>query len=207
MPSTLAPSALEFATRWHASQRRTSDGTPFIEHPIEVARLLRDAGCSEDVVVAGLLHDVLEDTPVTLGELERRFGPVVASLVGAVSEDPGIVSYRQRKHALRDQVRAVGGDAALLFAADKISKVRELRDRAAFDGTPTGGSDAVRDSERLRLEHYHGSLAMLRCVAPRHPLVMCLATELAACRPGRAGRSRTREPARAWDGPQAAGAT
>ena len=126
MSTTLAPSALDFATRSHANQRRDSDGAPFIEHAIEVARLLREAGCSEELVAAGLLHDVVENTNVSLGELEDNFGAGVAELVRAVSDDADIAGYRERKRALRAQVRQAGSDAALLFAADKIAKVREL---------------------------------------------------------------------------------
>lgn len=182
MPATIAPSAFDFATRSHAGQRRESDGAQFIAHPLEVARLLRDAGCSADLVAAGLLHDVLEDTDVSLAELEAQFGPRVAELVEAVSEDAGIAGYRPRKRALREQVRRTGGDAALLFAADKISKVRELEDGVARRAAAPGGRRGLEAGERLRLEHYERSLAMLRTVLPRHPLVVRLADELTRCR-------------------------
>jgi (p)ppGpp synthase/HD superfamily hydrolase len=168
--SSLARSARVFATRCHARQRRASDGARFIEHPLEVARLLREAGCSDVVVAAGLLHDVVEDTAVSAEELRARFGPDVANLVLAVTEDVRIRSYRTRKHLLREQVRRAGDDAALLFAADKISKVRELSEHAQRD-----------QAEALRLEHYHESLGMLRSGAPQHPLVSRLADELEAC--------------------------
>jgi (p)ppGpp synthase/HD superfamily hydrolase len=167
--SLLAQSACVFATRCHARQRRISDGASFIEHPLEVARLLRDAGCSEVLVAAGLLHDVVEDTDVGADELRARFGPDVTDLVLAVTEDARVTSYRRRKRLLREQVRRAGDDAAVLFAADKISKVRELR------------AQTVRDrSAALRLEHYRESLGMLRSVAPEHPLVGRLAAELDA---------------------------
>ena len=168
-PSTLARSARVFATRCHADQRRASDGARFIEHPLEVARLLRDAGCSDVVVAAALLHDVVEDTPVGVGELRERFGPDVADLVQAVTDDARVASYRRRKRLLREQVRRAGRDAALLFAADKISKVRELQEQTA-DGR----------RQRMRLEHYRASLGMLQGVAPQHPLVERLAHELDA---------------------------
>jgi len=63
--SSLIRSTLAFAALRHGGQRRESDGAAFIEHPVEVARLLRGAGCSEIVVAAGLLHDIVEDTDVT----------------------------------------------------------------------------------------------------------------------------------------------
>jgi hypothetical protein len=189
MPTALA---LDFATRSHDGQRRDSDGAAFIEHPLEVAQLLRDAGCSEDLVAAGLLHDVLEDTDVGLEELTHRFGRGVADLVGAVSDDEEIADYRQRKRALREHVGEVGGDAALLFAADKISKVRELRDRVRRAPTMRGGG-RLAERDRLRLEHYRESLAMLRRVAPQHALTTVLADELAGCRRTiRSARARSR---------------
>jgi (p)ppGpp synthase/HD superfamily hydrolase len=181
----LAKSAREFAARCHAGQQRESDGAPFIEHSLEVARLLRDAGCSEVVVAAGLLHDVVEDAHVTPAELRARFGPAVAALVHSVTDHACVGSYRQRKQVLRDQVHRAGVDAALLFAADKISKLRELpnqisRDRSRFGATARGvrAREHLERYQQLRLEHYRESLEMLQRVAPRHPLVNCLAQEL-----------------------------
>jgi len=180
-----AQSALVFAAGRHAGQRRNSDGAAFIEHPLEVARLLREAGCSEVVVAAGLLHDIVEDTHVSVAELTERFGADVANLVQAVSDDPSIQSYRDRKEMLREQVRGAGIDAALLFAADKISKVRELPDRVRRDrarlaaaGRGQRTHDLLERCHQLRLEHYHKSLRMLQDVAPGHPLVKRLADEL-----------------------------
>ena len=185
----LASQALAFAVQCHAGHRRESDGEPFITHPLEVARLLRDAGCSETVVAAGLLHDVVDDGDVALHELVERFGDDVAALVGAVSDDGCIDTYRQRKQLLRDQVQFAGGDAALLFAADKISEVRHWPRRAGHERARL--DDMTRDDSRarrfleaqheLRCEHYRASLDMLREVAPQHPLVAKLEEALRSC--------------------------
>jgi (p)ppGpp synthase/HD superfamily hydrolase len=186
--SALARSARAFAARCHARQRRESDGAPFIEHPLEVARLLRDAGCSDVLVAAGLLHDVVESTDVSAAELRARFGAAVANLVQAVTDRTRVESYRLRKQVLREQVRSAGVDAALLFAADKISKVRELpdlarRDRARFVATPraTRARDHMEHDHQMRLEHYRESLRMLQLAAPGHALVQRLARELDSC--------------------------
>lgn len=158
-----------------------------MHHLREVASLLRRAGGSDVVVAAGLLHDVVEGTDTSLAELEERFGSDVAELVRAVTDD-SVGTYGDRKHVLREQVRRAGGEAALLFAADKISKVRELSERAAHDRAGTGAvgppSPAQTRRERcdqLRLDHYRASLTMLQGVAPRHPLVKRLERELDAC--------------------------
>jgi (p)ppGpp synthase/HD superfamily hydrolase len=119
--------ALEYAEQHHAGQRRNSDGGAFIEHPLEVGWLLYRAGASDHVVAAGVLHDVLEKTDATVAELRARFGSPIAELVRAVSEDERIAGYGRRKAALRQQVAAAGSEALMIFAADKVSKVGELR--------------------------------------------------------------------------------
>ncbi len=179
---SLIRSALAFAAIHHSGRKRDSNGAAFIEHPVEVAQLLHEAGCSDVVVAAGLLHDAVDG----VARLRARFGADVADLVEAVSEDASIPTYRERKHALREHVRNAGRDAALLFAADEISKVRELPDRikraqarleATTPGHPT--RDRLERSYELRLEHYHESLRMLQDAASPHPLVTRLADELA----------------------------
>lgn len=199
--SSLTRAALTFALRCHAGQRRQSDGAPFIAHPLEVARLLREAGCTDVVVAAGLLHDVVENTRVRVPELTAYFGEDVATLVRAVTDDPSIQNYRQRKRMLRDQVRGAGTDAALLFAADKIAKVRELpdvvrADRARSDPRADRARRHLEHNHQTRLEHYHKSLDMLRLIAPEHPLVKRLASELDSYP---VARQRRRDPARRED--------
>jgi hypothetical protein len=186
--SSLVRSARAFAALVHAGQRRESDAAPFIRHPSEVAQVLLDAGCSDVVVAAGLLHDTLDGTRVTVARLATLFGDDVASLVGAVSEDPSLPTYRERKQELRERVRNAGRDAALLFAAAKIAEVRELPDRLRRDDercgrtAPTRHSrtrDRLQRSHKLHMEHYHASLHMLQDVAGEHPLVKQLAQEIA----------------------------
>jgi (p)ppGpp synthase/HD superfamily hydrolase len=85
----LTRAALRFARDRHAGQRRPPGDEPFVGHPVEVAELLQEAGYPDEVVAAGVLHDVIEDAGVGRDELDERFGPRVAELVTAVSEpDP-----------------------------------------------------------------------------------------------------------------------
>lgn len=186
--SALTRSALAFAVRCHAGRRRTSDGGPFIEHPLEVARLLRTAGCSDVLVAAGLLHAVMANAEVSAGELTERFGVEVADLVAAVSNDASVHSYPRRKQVLREQIRRAGREAAVLFAADRICKLRELpeqvmRDRARFDEEAPASRawGRLEYFQQLRLEHFQQSLRMLQHVAPGHQLVKRLADDLDRC--------------------------
>jgi GTP diphosphokinase / guanosine-3',5'-bis(diphosphate) 3'-diphosphatase len=77
--------AFDFAYSLHEGQVRAS-GEPYIAHPVAVAGILRDLGGSSAVIAAGFLHDVVEDTPVTLEELEQRFGTEVRTLVEGVTK-------------------------------------------------------------------------------------------------------------------------
>jgi (p)ppGpp synthase/HD superfamily hydrolase len=170
--SPLTRAALAFASSRHAGQTRDIDGIPFVTHPVEVACLLHEAGYSDDVVAAGVLHDVIEDTDAKRADLEERFGPNVAALVAAVSDDPAIVDDAQRKAALRDQVARAGECAAAIFAADKVSKARELRIRVE--------QGRFQRKDETRIEHYQASLEMLDELLPGHQLVDRLRAELDA---------------------------
>jgi (p)ppGpp synthase/HD superfamily hydrolase len=121
----LARAALKFAASRHASQYRETDHAPFITHPIEVGWLLHIDGHPDEVIAAGLLHDLLEKTQTTGAELQRRFGASVAGLVESVTDDPSIDEYGSRKRELRNRVAHAGSNTVAIFTADKISKVRE----------------------------------------------------------------------------------
>jgi hypothetical protein len=168
-PKALA--AVEFAQRSHYGQRRKVDGEPFILHPLEVASLLYQAGASDEVVAAGVLHDTIEKTATSASDLTKRFGSEVTALVCAVSEDERISGYAHRKAALREQVSKAGREALMVFAADKVSKVRELR---LGRGAAAIGATVL----RRRLLHYRRCLALLEERLPDVPVVRMLRTEL-----------------------------
>jgi (p)ppGpp synthase/HD superfamily hydrolase len=173
LPQTRA--AIEYARCIHAGQHR-SDGAPFVLHPLEVAALLKRVGAPDHVIAAGVLHDVIEKTDATAADLRERFGPEITNLVLAVSDNPDIRGYAARKAALRRQVATAGPDALTLFAADKVSKLRELRREMAGD---PGGHTQVR---ARRLRHYQRSLALLEERLAASPLVGELRAELTTFR-------------------------
>jgi (p)ppGpp synthase/HD superfamily hydrolase len=162
--------AVHFAERRHAGQRRASDSAPFMLHPLEVASMLDRSGYPDHVVAAAVLHDVLEDTDSERSELEALFGTEVSDLVAAVSDDPRIADHRERKDEVRERVRRTGGYALPVFAADKISKVRELRVLLAR-GLPE-------EEAALRLDLYANALEMLEQESPGSRLTELLRFEL-----------------------------
>lgn len=180
----LARDALSFARELHRGQRRASDEAPFILHPLEVAALLYTSGYGEVAVTAGILHDCVEDTEVDVETITERFGMEVGALVAAMTEDPDIEPYAERKAALRRQIAEFGEEATAVYAADKVAKVRELRAQAGHDPSLLASEDV-----RPRLAHYQQSLDMLEQVTREHSLVMKLRFELEALKalPPRSG--------------------
>jgi (p)ppGpp synthase/HD superfamily hydrolase len=174
-PKTRA--AFDYAAERHAGQRRTTDDGPFIEHPLEVGSMLYRAGAPDQVIAAGVLHDVLEKTDASATELEARFGSTIAKLVFAVSENPKIETYARRKAALRRQVAVAGPDALMIFAADKVSKVGELR--AAISNAERRGEPIDQSLfPPRRLAHFRHCLGLLEERLGESPLVEQLKSDL-----------------------------
>jgi predicted HD phosphohydrolase len=189
LPQTRA--AVAYAERKHAGQRR-ADGTPFILHPLEVASLLHDSGAPDHLIAAAVMHDLIEKTAVSAADLRERFGARITGLVLAVSDDEQIAGYAKRKAALRRQVSAAGDEALALFAADKLSKVRELRRETTVASKDSATPGRVRALRARRLRHYDRSLVLLEKRQPDSPLVRELRDELVALLRERAMLAGTR---------------
>ncbi|HRP83173.1 MAG TPA: RelA/SpoT family protein [Saprospiraceae bacterium] len=121
--------AYEIAVQAHSKQRRKS-GEPYILHPIEVARICaEEIGLGPTAVVAALLHDVVEDTDVTLEEIKKQFGDKIAKLVDGLTkldssynaENPQAENFRKVLSTLNSDVRVV-----LIKMADRLHNMRTL---------------------------------------------------------------------------------
>jgi (p)ppGpp synthase/HD superfamily hydrolase len=123
------PLALAFfvARRAHAGHTRGDHGRPYLEHPIQVAELLEDQGYEESTITAALLHDVVEDSGLTVGDVVESFGVPVGELVAALTEDPSISDWEQRKGTLRAEVAAAGREALAIYVADKLANLQDWR--------------------------------------------------------------------------------
>jgi len=182
----MAHAALRFARARHAGQCREIDHAPFIDHAIEVGGLLRRDGQPDEVIAAGLLHDVLEKTATTAAELQSRFGANIARLVMSVSDDPSIVDRTSQKRELRDRVSRADARTLAVFAADKIAKVRELALLPA--------SQLDEPKNRAKLAHYRASQKMLHRVASELALLDQLDAELDRLAPTVTTRTRKARP-------------
>jgi (p)ppGpp synthase/HD superfamily hydrolase len=179
--SPLVRSALEQARADHAGQvRNGSGGMPYVEHSITVAARLEELGYRDEVLAAALLHDVVEDSDTTLDELREKFGEEVAGMVGALTDDGALDSYRERKAEHRERVAAAAAEAMAIYGADKLTNVTTLR--AAYEAE----GDAVRDEFKvpieLKTEIWEADLALLREKAPELAFLDDLDAELSRFR-------------------------
>jgi len=124
----LTSDAFAFALRKHSGQVRKCSGAPYIIHPMGAARLCMDAGATEEVVVAAMLHDTLEDTDATPEELEVLFGYVVRCLVESASEPAHrTASWRKRKQHTIDGLSGLSKDEIMVVLSDKLDNVQSIQ--------------------------------------------------------------------------------
>jgi (p)ppGpp synthase/HD superfamily hydrolase len=187
--------AFALARRAHAGQERKGDGTPFIGHPIRVAGLLAGEGFDESVIAAALLHDVVEDSELEVGDIVDRFGAEIGRLVAALTEDERIDDYEERKDAHRDQVAAAGERAAAIYVADKLANLRDMRELYAQIGERAAERFTAPTLD-VRVRAWRRDVEMASRVAPGIALLGPLGAELEGFEADRAarreGQTRTR---------------
>ncbi len=114
------------AAERHAGQVRYNPaGLPYVTHCEEVAALVEEHGGDEAAIIAAWLHDIVEDTPTTLAEIEQRFGGEVASIVAEVTDDPSLSKAEARAAQIASSP-GKSSKAALVKAADQASNMRSL---------------------------------------------------------------------------------
>ena len=123
--------AYDYALKLHKDQSRKS-GEPYIIHPLNVACILSNLELDDETICAALLHDVVEDTPITIEEIEKEFGTAIAEMVAGVtklgtlryvsSEDRQMEDYRKMFLAMGKDIRVI-----LIKLADRLHNMRTLK--------------------------------------------------------------------------------
>ena len=133
---TMIEKAVLFATKAHEGTTRKGKERPYILHPLEVMTIVAGLTEDEEVISAAVLHDTVEDTDVTPGDIGQSFGERVERLVMAESEDkmkdlPPEASWELRKQATIDHLETLDRDEKLICLGDKLANIREMsRDHA-----------------------------------------------------------------------------
>ena len=131
LDTTLLDKAIVFAVKAHHDTERRGKGFPYIVHPMEAVSIVATMTSDPELLAAAVLHDVVEDTPVTLDDLRRTFGERVAALVDQDSDKPDgarseAEGWRDRKQAAIDRIAAAPYDAKVVAMGDKLSNMRAI---------------------------------------------------------------------------------
>jgi guanosine-3',5'-bis(diphosphate) 3'-pyrophosphohydrolase len=185
--SAIVEEARRLAAEEHAGQERKATAKPYSEHVGEVAELVERSGFDDEVVAAALLHDLIEHTPVELGDVRKRFGERVGEMVAAMTDRDEIDSWEERKAEHRERVAAAGRDAAVIYAADKTCGIRESR--AGYAEVAEAVEERLGTPVDVRIRAWEADIDMLRRVDPRLPLLGELERELDGLREDRVARA------------------
>ncbi len=119
--------AIQASLEAHKDQLRKLDFDAYVAHPLEVAIILAQNGADEDVISAGILHDTVEDTAMTIEDLIARFGVRIAEIVAGCTEPPQQVGWHDRKTwAIQHVNQTATQDMRLVICADKLSNMRSI---------------------------------------------------------------------------------
>ena len=156
--------AIAFAVSKHAGTPRKGTMIPYIVHPMEAAAIVAGMTDDQELIAAAVLHDTMEDTGTTWEELSETFGPRVANLVAAESEDkqednPAESTWKERKQATLDHLKKAGEEVRMLALADKLSNIRAIQ-RDVKDCAEKGISFWSRFNQKDPAMHgwYYGSM-------------------------------------------------
>jgi (p)ppGpp synthase/HD superfamily hydrolase len=167
--------AIKFSIKTHdvyQKQKRKGKEIAYITHPLSVGIILSLAHASEDVIVAGILHDTIEDSiaekKVSEAMLTERFGANVTRLVLSVTESDKAGTWEERKREAMDHILVFDNDSLLLKSADVLANTRELIDDHARYGDQVFERFAA-PKERL-LWHYIETIGLILSAWPDNPL-------------------------------------
>lgn len=121
--------AIEFANEQHMGQSRKSIGNPpFIGHCLNVGDILTKVGANEDTVIAGILHDTIEDTAVKKNQIIEKFGNKVYELINFVTEQDKSKSWKERAEDYINVLKKAPASAQCISAADKVDNMNSMSD-------------------------------------------------------------------------------
>ena len=126
--ATLLAQTMKFATESHGDQKRKYTGEPYVTHPIAVMKIVQSVPHSFEMLQAALLHDVVEDTEITIEVIEDRFGPVVAEMVSGLTDvsRPEDGNRETRKAKDRDHTAQQSAEVQTIKLADLIHNTQSI---------------------------------------------------------------------------------
>ncbi len=167
--TSLLDRAIIYAVRAHAGTERRGKGFPYIVHPMEAMAIVSTLTADQALLAAAALHDVVEDTALTVEDIRAEFGDRVAELVEAESDKfvEGVSesdSWRTRKQAAIDRLAEAPLEVKMIAMGDKLSNMRAIARDYALQGDGLWNLFHVKDRASHEW-HYRGLAASLRSLA------------------------------------------
>ena len=169
LDTELLDRAIIFAVKAHHNTERRGKGFPYIVHPLEAMEIVATITPDQELLAAAALHDVIEDTEVTVDELREMFGERIARLVHAESDQiDGVLfdgqneeeTWHARKQAAIDRLAAAPHDAKIVAMGDKLSNMRAIARDYKEKGDALWSIFHVKDKASHEW-HYRGLAASL----------------------------------------------
>ena len=166
LDTQLLDRAIIFAVQAHSGTERRGKGYPYIVHPLEAVEIVSTMTSDQELLAAAALHDTVEDTPVTVEQIRAEFGPRIASLVAAESDQmvEGVSesdSWHDRKQAAITRLARASREAKMVALGDKLSNMRAIARDYAMQGDALWSLFHAKDP-RDHEWHYRGLADSLR---------------------------------------------
>ncbi len=166
LDTSLLDRAIIFAVKAHAGTERRGKGFPYIVHPLEAVEIVATITPDQELLAAAALHDVVEDTDVSVDEIRAEFGDRIAALVAAESDtfEEGVSeedSWHSRKRAAIERLASASHDAKIVALGDKLSNMRAIARDWAVQGDSFWNIFHAKDPKDHEW-HYRGLAESLR---------------------------------------------
>ena len=166
LDTQLLDRAIIFAVKAHSGTERRGKGFPYIVHPLEAMEIVATITPDQELLAAAALHDVVEDTDVSVDEIRAEFGDRIAALVAAESDtfEEGVReedSWHSRKRAAIERLASASHDAKIVALGDKLSNMRAIARDWAVKGDSFWNIFHAKDPKDHEW-HYRGLAESLR---------------------------------------------
>lgn len=157
-------------------QTRKGKQVPYIIHPLGVGLILSQAGAAEDIIIAGILHDTIEDTDITREDIRKEFGEDVARIVDDVTEQDKGLPWEERKRLAMEHVKDMKQDSLLVKSADLLHNMTDQINDYAIEGEDI--FKRFNATKEMQATRYKNVVLELKKSWPQNPLLSDLEENL-----------------------------
>jgi (p)ppGpp synthase/HD superfamily hydrolase len=171
--------AIDFAIKVHQldqNQTRKGKRVPYITHPLAIGIILARAGAEEDIIIAGILHDTIEDSiesaKITKDIIEKEFGKTVARMVNDVTEQDKSLPWPIRKQIALEHITKMQKDSLLVKSADVLHNMRDMLKDYKIEGNEMFQRFNQKATKEMQLDRYRRLVEAFKNAWKDNPLLL-----------------------------------